>query len=167
MREANSPLSAFLQAVSGGHRNSPREDLRGCQPSERLSRATVELGGNRIEVFRGMSREIAPFWESTAAGVHSRSRWSRLPWAMRIAEVHLYAGVDREACVLSHFLATVPRHRAPELRREKPDIFTLGPQANVRLRTLCSHPESEQTANTRLEISALQTFVWVDLRLIG
>jgi hypothetical protein len=53
-------MSAFLRRSQAGHRDSPREGLRGCQPYEGLSRATVELGGHCVEVFRGMSREITP-----------------------------------------------------------------------------------------------------------
>ena len=45
-----------------------------------------------------------------------------LPWAVRVAEVNLDAGVDRELAVLSHLGALVPGDRAAEPLGELLDL---------------------------------------------
>jgi hypothetical protein len=42
-------VSKFDRAVSRGHRNSARKRLGWCAPAERLSRASVQLGGDLVE----------------------------------------------------------------------------------------------------------------------
>jgi hypothetical protein len=69
-----------------------------------LSRAAVELGGDRIQ---GCLVELAQVGASGEV-LAEQPVAATLPGATRITEGHLDAGVDRELGVLGYLLALIP-----------------------------------------------------------
>src|SRR5450759_4404579 len=102
-------------ADSTGRCNSLGERLRWCHPAEGLSRASVELGGDGVEVRLGQAREVGTLGQVLAEQAVGVLVGAPLPRAVRVAEVDGDAGLDREGEVLGHLLATVPGERATEL----------------------------------------------------
>ena len=102
----------------GGLGRSSRQSgrtLRRVSASEGLSRAAVQFGGDRVEMRRGVRGEVR------ALGKYRRSR----PFAFSLEpRCHGHAGRRSRPArrsrsrvhVLGHFLATIPRQGAPQLR---------------------------------------------------
>src|SRR5215208_2571342 len=95
---------------------------RGCE-AERLARAAVELLGDLVEALLadpGEARSLREVLAKQAVRVLVRAP---LPRASGIAEVDLDPGLDREAPVLSHLRALIPRERAAKLGRQGGDAL--------------------------------------------
>src|SRR5229473_4450348 len=103
----NHGVSTKPGAVSRGHRNSARKGLGWCAPAERLSRASVQLGGDLVEARLIVPRQVRAFREVLAQEPIAVLVRRALPRAARITEVDLHAGVEREADVLGHLLAAI------------------------------------------------------------
>jgi len=67
-----------------------------CHPPERLARAAVELGSDRVELLLGDPAKIAALGEVLAQQAVGVLVAAPLPRTARIAEVHLHAAVDSE-----------------------------------------------------------------------
>jgi len=73
--------------------------------SQRLSRASVQLGGDLVEARLIVPGQVRAFGEVMAQEPIAVLVRRALPRAARIADVDLQAGVEREADVLGHLLA--------------------------------------------------------------
>src|ERR1700756_4768086 len=65
-----------------------------------------------------MHAEIGAFWKILAQQSVGVLVGAALPWAVRIAEIDLDAGVDLQACVLSHLSPLIPSQRSTQLLRQ-------------------------------------------------
>src|SRR5665811_1685365 len=92
------PLRAWKcsqpRADSTGRCNSLGERLRWCHPAEGLSRASVELGGDGVEVRLGQAREVGTLGQVLAEQAVGVLVGAPLPRAVRVAEVDGDAGLD-------------------------------------------------------------------------
>ena len=59
-------MSTRLGAVTRGHRHSALKHLGWCAPAERLSRASVQLGGDFVEARLIVPREVRAFRDIAA-----------------------------------------------------------------------------------------------------
>src|SRR6516162_4819805 len=65
-----------------------------------------------------MHAEIGAFWKILAQQSVGVLVGAALPWAVRIAEIDLDAGVDLQACVLSQLSSLIPSQRPTQLLRQ-------------------------------------------------
>jgi hypothetical protein len=75
------PMNRHADALRCGLRRSLQrlvECFGGCHPAEGLSRASVEFGGDGVEVVLGDGGRGRGVWGSTGAAVRWCSRWSRV-----------------------------------------------------------------------------------------
>jgi very-short-patch-repair endonuclease len=113
---------ANASAVSAGGCNEVGECLGWFHPVEGLSRPVVELAGDGVEVGFGVHGEVGAFGHplaQEAVGVLVRAA---LPGGVRVAEVDLHAGVDRELAVLGELAALVPGDGPHEGGRKSLDL---------------------------------------------
>jgi hypothetical protein len=76
--------------------------LRGCPEAEGLSRATIQLGGDRVQGGLVELAQVAALGEVLAEQAVGVLVSSALPGAARVAEVDLDAGLDGELLMFGH-----------------------------------------------------------------
>src|SRR5438477_12318979 len=96
------PMSAPIYCTLRGSSQRLVECLGWCHPAEGLSRSTVELGGNVVEVGLGVQGEVAALGEVLTQQSVGVLVGAALPWAFRVTEVDRHTGVHTESRVLSH-----------------------------------------------------------------
>ena len=104
-RTLEGPLTT---ADSTDRRNTLAKAFSRCLEAERLPGAFVQPASDAIEFVLVNIRQVHPFWEVLAqqtVGVFVRSA---LPRLLRIAEVDLHVGRQREALMVCHLFATIP-----------------------------------------------------------
>ena len=104
--------SAIPSTIDGGFSRSLRQQFVECLcwslPSEGFAGAGVEFGGDVVEVFAGVHGQVGALGEVLAQQAVGVLVGAALPWAVRVGEVDLNAGVDRQLGVLGEFFAAVP-----------------------------------------------------------
>src|SRR5690242_3218378 len=109
--------------VSAGGCNEELGELFGwCHPAEGLSRASVEAVGGGGEVGFGVLGEVGAFREVLTGEAVGVLVAAAHPRAVRITEIDLDPGVDREPDVFGHFAALVPGDAAPQRGRQGEDF---------------------------------------------
>jgi len=112
------PVSENGRALSTDRCNSAAEHLGWFHPSQRLSRASVELPGHRGEIGACVGAKVRTSREVLTKQTIGVLAAATLPRAVRVAEVDIDVGVDGETDVLGHLFPLVPRQRAPKVRGE-------------------------------------------------
>src|SRR6476620_4486080 len=117
------------RADSSGRRNMmfvgrPKQLIKclgRCFPCKRLSGTGVEGGCHGCNRLGAVHAEVGAFGKVLAQQPIGILGGGPLPWAVRIAEVDLYAGVKLEACMLGHFSALIPSQRPTQFLRQGDD----------------------------------------------
>src|SRR6476620_5461086 len=117
------------RADSSGRRNMmfvgrPKQLIKclgRCFPCKRLSGTGVEGGCHGCNRLGAVHAEVGAFGKVLAQQPIGVLVAAALPWAVRIAEVDLYAGVKLEACMLGHFSALIPSQRPTQFLRQGDD----------------------------------------------
>src|SRR3954465_2587308 len=98
------------RADSSGRRNARAERtqhlverLGGCSPVERLARPCIQGGGDGLEVFVGVHTQVGALRKVLPQQPVRVLVRAPLPWAVRITEVDLHAGVDAQTGMLAQF----------------------------------------------------------------
>src|SRR6478735_9213086 len=124
-----SRLTEAVPADSSGRRNMmfvgrPKQLIKclgRCFPCKRLSGTGVEGGCHGCNRLGAVHAEVGAFGKVLAQQPIGILVGAALPWAVRIAEVDLYAGVKLEACMLGHFSALIPSQRPTQCLRQGDD----------------------------------------------
>src|SRR2546422_4082253 len=104
----NDGVSTKPGAASTDRRNRPAEHFGWFHPTQRLSRAVVEVPSDPVQLGSGIDAELGIPGEVLAEQAVAVFIAAALPRAVRIAEEDADVGVDGELHVLGHFLALVP-----------------------------------------------------------
>jgi hypothetical protein len=114
VRRAGEVAVAESLAVSTGQRNASASTSEGVL-KPRLSRATVELGGDRIQRSLVDLAEVGAPGQVLAEQAVGVLVGAPLPGAAWVAEVDLDTGVDGELLVFGHLAAVIPGQRVSHL----------------------------------------------------
>src|SRR3954470_17886337 len=104
-----------MTSASGGQRNNSSIFSAGVLQANVFARTAVQLRGDRVELGLAAPGEVAalrPVLAQAAVRVLVRTA---LPWRVRVAEVDLDAGRDRERLGRRHPAALVPGQGAREV----------------------------------------------------
>jgi hypothetical protein len=104
----------YHPAVSTSARKELSELFRWFHKTEGFARTVVEASRDAVQVMCRESREVGSTWHVLAQQSVRVLVRAPLPGAVRVAEVDLDAGVDREVDVAVYLFALVPSKRLEE-----------------------------------------------------
>lgn len=94
--------------------NTLRKLLRWRLILQGLSRAFIQLSGNRAQLGLAMYRQISAFWKILPQQAVGIFVWAALPRAVWVTKVDVDIGCPREVFVPRHLGSTIPCKRSVE-----------------------------------------------------
>src|SRR5438105_2185378 len=94
------------------------KSLGWAEPAQGLTGATVQLGGDEVEVLGAVDAEVGAFGKVLTEQSVGVFVGAPLPWAGGVAEVDVDPGGDLDVEVVAHLDALVPGERLPGQGRQ-------------------------------------------------